>query len=222
MAAVTIHCDFGGQENKVCHCFHFSTLHLPWSDGIGYRDISFLNVEFLPSFFTLLFQLIRGSLLSAIRVVLSSYMRLLTCQLKGSRNTEDTLRTHRKDQPPSVTCFLYLIVYNHLPSPPSPHPVSTTNLRSVSLDLPALVISFLSVWLRSLNSLFFWLCRVFIALHGLSLVVVSEGYSSLRCVDFSLQWFLLLQSTGSRCSGFSRCSIWAQKLQFSGPRAWAQ
>ena len=24
MAAVTVHGDFGAQENKVCHCFHFS------------------------------------------------------------------------------------------------------------------------------------------------------------------------------------------------------
>ena len=23
MAAVTVHSDFGAQENKVCHCFHF-------------------------------------------------------------------------------------------------------------------------------------------------------------------------------------------------------
>ena len=33
--------------------------------------------------------------------------------------------------------------------------------------------------------------------------------SSLRCVGFSLQWFLLLQSMGSRCAGFSGCSMWA-------------
>ena len=24
MAAVTVCCDFGAQENKICHCFHFS------------------------------------------------------------------------------------------------------------------------------------------------------------------------------------------------------
>ena len=24
MAAITIHSDFGAQENKTCHCFHFS------------------------------------------------------------------------------------------------------------------------------------------------------------------------------------------------------
>ena len=24
MAAVTVHSDFGAQENKICHCFHFS------------------------------------------------------------------------------------------------------------------------------------------------------------------------------------------------------
>ena len=23
MAAVTVHSDFGAQENKACHCFHF-------------------------------------------------------------------------------------------------------------------------------------------------------------------------------------------------------
>ena len=26
MAAVTMHSDFGAQENKVCHCFYFSSL----------------------------------------------------------------------------------------------------------------------------------------------------------------------------------------------------
>ena len=33
MAAVTIHSDFGVQENKVCHCFHCFPIYLPWSDG---------------------------------------------------------------------------------------------------------------------------------------------------------------------------------------------
>ena len=28
MAAVTIHGDFGAQENKVCHCFHFFPIYL--------------------------------------------------------------------------------------------------------------------------------------------------------------------------------------------------
>ena len=48
--------DFGAQENKVCHCFHCSPIHLPWSDGTRWH-ISFLNIEFWASFFTLLFQL---------------------------------------------------------------------------------------------------------------------------------------------------------------------
>ena len=30
-AAVTVHNDFGDQENKVCHCFHFFPIYLPWS-----------------------------------------------------------------------------------------------------------------------------------------------------------------------------------------------
>ena len=51
MAAVTIHSDFGAQENKICHCFHFFPFYLPWSDGTGCHDLSFLNVEFQASFF---------------------------------------------------------------------------------------------------------------------------------------------------------------------------
>ena len=39
--------------------------------------------------------------------------------------------------------------------------------------------------------IYFWLRWVFIAARGLSLVVASGGYSSLRCAGFSLQWLLL-------------------------------
>ena len=58
--------------------------------------------------------------------------------------------------------------------------------------------------------LFIWLCWVFIAVHGLSLVVASGGYSSLRCVGFSLWWLLLLWSMGFRPAGFSSCGMRAQ------------
>ena len=64
----------------------------------------------------------------------------------------------------------------------------------------------------------YWLCWVFVAVLGLSLVAAlglslvaaSGGYSSLRCADFSLRWLLLLQSTGSKRTGFSSCGTWAQ------------
>ena len=58
--------------------------------------------------------------------------------------------------------------------------------------------------------LFFWLCWVFIAVRGLSLVATSGGYSSLQCAGFSLQWLLLLQSVGSGRMGFSSCGAWAE------------
>ena len=29
-----------------CYCFHFFLIYLPWSDGTGCHDLSFLNVEF--------------------------------------------------------------------------------------------------------------------------------------------------------------------------------
>ena len=46
-------------------------------------------------------------------------------------------------------------------------------------------------------------------MRGLPLVAASGGYSSLQHVGFSLQWLLLLQSTGSRHVGFSSCGSWA-------------
>ena len=46
MAAVTIHSDFGAQENKVCHCFYCFPIYLPWSDGTESHDLCFLNDEF--------------------------------------------------------------------------------------------------------------------------------------------------------------------------------
>ena len=70
--------------------------------------------------------------------------------------------------------------------------------------------------------LFFRLRWVFVAVRGLSLVVASGGYSSLRCVGFSLRWLLLLQGTGSRRTGFSSCGTWAQQLWLTGCRAQAQ
>ena len=47
MAVVTICSDFGAQENKVSHCFHFLPIYLPWSDGTRCHGLSFfMNVEF--------------------------------------------------------------------------------------------------------------------------------------------------------------------------------
>ena len=34
------------QKIKVSHCFHCFPIYLPWSDGTGWHDRSFLNVEF--------------------------------------------------------------------------------------------------------------------------------------------------------------------------------
>ena len=67
----------------------------------------------------------------------------------------------------------------------------------------------------------FWLCWVFVAAPRLSLVAVSGGCSSLGCVGFSLQWLLLLRSTGSRHAGFSSCGSRALEHRLSSCGAWA-
>ena len=67
-------------KNKVCHCFNCFPIYLPWSDGKGCHDLSFLNVEFKLtvslSSFTFIKRLFSSSLLSSIRVVSPAYGRL--------------------------------------------------------------------------------------------------------------------------------------------------
>ena len=73
MAAVTICSDFGAQENKTCHSFHFFPYYLPWSEGTGWHDLSFLNVEFQASFCILLFHSHQEALLYAYYFFLSIF-----------------------------------------------------------------------------------------------------------------------------------------------------
>ena len=67
-----------------------------------------------------------------------------------------------------------------------------------------------------LGCCFFFLIYLFLASLGLRCCTPAfsscckGGYSSLRCVGFPLRWLLLLQSTGSRCAGFSSCGTEAQ------------
>ena len=65
---------------------------------------------------------------------------------------------------------------------------------------------------------FFFLigCTGFVAVLRLSLVVASRGYCLLPCSGFSLQWLLLLWSTGFRHMSFNSCSMWAQSLWCMG------
>ena len=81
MAAITICNDFGAPQNKVSHCFHCFPIYMPWSDGTGCHNLRLLNVEFKPAFslssFTFIKRLFSSFSLSAIRVVLYAYLRLL-------------------------------------------------------------------------------------------------------------------------------------------------
>ena len=71
--------DFGAPQNKICHCFPFFPIYLPWSDVMRCHDFSFLNFEFqvFHSSCNFIKMLFNSSLLSAIRVVSSAYLRLL-------------------------------------------------------------------------------------------------------------------------------------------------
>jgi len=81
MVAITTCSDFGAQENTVSHYFHCFLIYLPWSDGTGCHYLCFLMLSSKPAFalssFTFIKRLFSSSLLSAIRVVSSAYLRLL-------------------------------------------------------------------------------------------------------------------------------------------------
>ena len=59
--------------------------------------------------------------------------------------------------------------------------------------------------------IYFWLRWVFVAARGLSLVVVSRGYSSLRCTGFSC--------CGARALGMRASAVVARGLSSCGSRA---
>ena len=46
MAAVTICCNFGAQESKVCHCFHCFPIYLPWSFYLFFYFLNFKIFKF--------------------------------------------------------------------------------------------------------------------------------------------------------------------------------
>ena len=80
-AVITICSDFGAQENKVCHCFHYFLIYLTWSLGTDTMIFVFLMLSFKPVFslspFTFIKRLFSSSLLCVIKVVSSAYLRLL-------------------------------------------------------------------------------------------------------------------------------------------------
>ena len=84
MAAVTVYSDFGDPENKGCHYFHCFSSYLLWSDGAICDDLGCWMLSFKPAFslssFTFIKQLF-SSLLSAIRVVSSAYLRLFSSRM---------------------------------------------------------------------------------------------------------------------------------------------
>ena len=87
-------------------------------------------------------------------------------------------------------------------------PVSQTHLKHCISFL--FLIMYLAFLFLLFIYLFLFICLFLttvdlLALHGLRLVAASQGYSSLECLGFSIQWLLLFQNTGCRQWGFSSC-----------------
>ena len=65
--------------------------------------------------------------------------------------------------------------------------------------------------------LFHW---IFVALHSLSLVVTSGGFFLLQCMSFSLQWLVLLQSTGFNSCGLQAQYLWLRDSRVQAKELW--
>ena len=81
MEAVTIHSNFGAQENKICQCFHFFPSVWHEMMGLDAMILVIFTLSFKSAFsvssFTIIKELFSSSSLSAIRVIYSAYLRLL-------------------------------------------------------------------------------------------------------------------------------------------------
>ena len=62
MTTVTVHSDFGAQENKICHCFHFSPSIFHKVMELDAKIIIFLILSFKQLFHFPVSPLSRGSL----------------------------------------------------------------------------------------------------------------------------------------------------------------
>ena len=108
-------------------------------------------------------------------------------------------------------------------------------VRVSANDIISNMLGDTALTLRLLRIIVFWVfvfvffykfIYLFLAVLGLCCCArafsrCSEGgYSSLRCAGFSLQWLLLLWSTGSRHVGFSSCVSWALERTLSSGGVW--
>ena len=88
--------DFGAQENKICHCFHFPSFFCHEEIGLDAIILVLWMLSFKPAFslssFILIKRLFSSSSLSAIRVISFAYLRLLI-------------------SPPTIVCKQYRTIF---------------------------------------------------------------------------------------------------------------
>ena len=122
--------------------------------------------------------------------------------------------------PSALWCWLTALLLFGQPQALSPNLQICSDPCDSMSELDFQSFSFSSAFLKILIK--FWLCRVFTAMCGVSLVGESGGYSLLQCTGFSVQRLLLLWSAGFRWSLASVVVVY--RLQSTGPVAgwWAQ
>ena len=145
MAAVTICSDYGAPQNKVRHCFPCFPIYLPWSDGTGCHDLSFLNVKFfvLLFYFTILYWFCHTlTWILHVSTRFPSWAPLPpSSPSHPSRSSQCTSSEHSISciEPGLATRFTYDNLHVSMPLshiiPPSPSPTESKRLFYTSVSL---------------------------------------------------------------------------------------
>ena len=121
MAAVTVCTYFEAQENKVCHCFHFSPSIWHEVMGLDIMILAFWMLSFKPAFslpsFTFIRRFFSSPSLSTIRVVSSAYLEMpdhLTCLLRNLYSDQEaTVRTKYGNMDCILSIYICVYIYGY-------------------------------------------------------------------------------------------------------------
>ena len=138
---------FWAHENKICHCFYFFPIYLPWSDGTWCHDLSFLNVEgfFFQILFYFTLQYCIGFAIhqhkSATGIHVFPILNPTPSPYYLSGSSQCTSPKHPVSyiEPGLVIRFIHDIIHVSMPFsqiiPPSPSPTESKRLFYTSMSL---------------------------------------------------------------------------------------
>ena len=137
-----------------------------------------------------------GSFLVAAHGLLSCGMHVGSSSLTRDRTLAPcigSVESYPLDHQGSPPHYIYSSYFLNLPQTVTvPMTLNTFFFFKAKGKVKRLLPNRMEILFYFILFIYFWLHWALVAVRGLSLVAASGGYSSLRCVGFSLRWLLLL------------------------------